>query len=50
MDLKDKIQENYQLKSYAYMIVFYRRVENSERTNQICRFPIENGWVSTKMI
>ncbi len=29
-------------------IVFYQRIENSGRTNQIRGYSIEHGWVSTK--
>ena len=33
-------------KKYARAIVFYRRMENSEITNQIYGFLIEYGWIS----
>ena len=43
-----KIKKNCRFQNYARSIVFYRRIENSEITNQICGFPIENSWLSTK--
>ena len=33
---KQEIKKNCRL-NYAYAIVFYRRIENIDRTNQICR-------------
>ncbi len=41
---EDKNQENLPLKELlAHATVFYRRIENSEKTNQIRRFPIEHS-------
>ena len=43
----DKQEKIGRFQSYARAIVFYRRVENNGRTNQIRVFPIEHSWVST---
>ena len=47
---RQKSRKLYRLKSYAQATVFYRRIENSERTNQIRGIPIEHSWVSTNNI
>ena len=50
MNFKAKNQEkNYRSKSYARAIVFYRRMENSEGTNQIRGFLTEHRWVCSNI-
>ena len=46
--LKTKIKKIYPLKSYTHTTVFYSWMENSGRTSQSRRFPMEHSWVSTK--